>query len=71
LAGRYLHHLAVYVPPHINRASVGIISSPVDGLVLVPNRREKHTDKEVDQNWHIKITKMPEDLDRQRAMNTE
>jgi hypothetical protein len=41
---------------------MGIISSPVDGLVLVPNKREKHTDKDVDQNWHIEITKMLDDL---------
>jgi hypothetical protein len=53
LARRYFHHDAEYIPPHINATSVGIILSPVDGLVLVPNKREKHTDKEVDQNWHI------------------
>jgi hypothetical protein len=52
------------MPPHVNRTSVGIISSPVDGLVLVPNKREKHTDKEVDQNWYIEIIKIPDDLER-------
>jgi hypothetical protein len=60
LARHYLHQHGAYVPiyigPCINSTSVGIISSPVDGLVLVPNKREKRTDKEVDQN---------------RAMNTE
>jgi hypothetical protein len=63
LARRHLHQHAVYIPPHINRASVGIISSHVDRLVLVPNKREKHTDKEVDQNWYVETTKMPDDLD--------
>jgi hypothetical protein len=62
LARRYLHHHAVYMPPHFNKTSVGIILSPVDGLVLVPNKREKYTDKEVDQNWYIEITKMPDDF---------
>ena len=64
LARRDRHYYAVYMPPNINRTSVGIISSPVDGLVLVPNKREKHTDKEVDQNWYIEIIKIPDDLER-------
>jgi hypothetical protein len=55
LARRHRHYYALYMSPDINRTSVGIISSPVDGLVLVPNKREKHTDKEVDRNWHIEI----------------
>jgi hypothetical protein len=65
LARSSLHPHAVYMPPHINTTSVGIISSPMDGLVLVPNKREKHTNKEVYQS---KMTKT--DLPKRGAVRT-